>query len=85
MHDQRPRVTSICIDPDFSDVRLDEIRKATEEELQCFIRTSLKDGLKKKHMVEDSVRHFYNLRETLSVYNEIVVKCKALYTEIHTS
>lgn len=37
--DERPRIMSICMDPDISDLRLEEIRKATEEdsELQCLI------------------------------------------------
>lgn len=36
---ERPRIMSICMDPDISDIRLEEIRKATEEdsELQCLI------------------------------------------------
>lgn len=37
--DERPRIMSICMDPDISDLRLKDIRKATEEdsELQCLI------------------------------------------------
>lgn len=40
---------------------------------------------KKKYMVEDFVRYFYNLCEIFSVYNEIVVKCKVIYIEIYMS
>lgn len=29
--DDRPRIMTVCFDPDISDVRLEEIRKATEE------------------------------------------------------
>lgn len=37
--DERPRIMSICMDPDISDLRLEEILKATEEdsEFQCLI------------------------------------------------
>lgn len=37
--DERPRILSICMDPDISDLRLEEILKATEEdsEFQCLI------------------------------------------------
>lgn len=65
------------MDPDISDLRLEEIRKATEEdsELQCLI-TYITQGWpeKKKNLIKDSVRHFFDLRETLSVYTGIVVK-----------
>lgn len=78
--DERSRIMSICMDPDISDLRLEEIRKATEEdsELQCLITYITQEWPGKKNMIEDSVRHFFDLRETFSVYTGIVVKGEAI-------
>lgn len=78
--DERPRIMSICMDPDISDLRLEEIRKATEEdsELQCLITYITQGWPEKKNLIKDSVRHFFDLCETLSVYTGIVVKGEAI-------
>lgn len=72
-----PRIMGICMDPAIADVRLAEIRKTTEEdsELQCLITNMARE---KKNLVEDLVRHFYDIRENLTVYNGIVVKGEAI-------
>lgn len=77
VHYERPRIMSTCMDPDISDVRLEDVRKATEDdsELQRLITYITEEWPeKKKNLVEDSVRHFYDLRETLIVNNGTVVK-----------
>ncbi|XP_062621337.1 uncharacterized protein K02A2.6-like [Saccostrea cucullata] len=78
--DDRPRIMTVCVDPDLSDVRLDEIRKATEmdSELQCLIANITDGWPDRKNLVEESVKQYYDLRETLSVYNGIVVKGEAI-------
>lgn len=47
---ERPRIMSISMDPDISDLRLEEIRKATEQdsELKCLITYITQDGLEKR-------------------------------------
>lgn len=76
VHYERPRIMSTCMDPDISDVRLEDVRKAIEDdsELQRLITYITEEWPEKKESVEDSVRHFYDLRETLIVNNGTVVK-----------
>lgn len=52
------------------------IRKATEKypELQSLIAYISAGWLENKNLVEEPVEQYYDLRETLSVYNDIVVK-----------
>lgn len=70
VHYERPRIMSTCMDPDISDVRLEDVRKATEDdsELQRLITYITEEWPEKKR------NHFYDLRETLIVNNGTVVK-----------
>lgn len=78
--DDRPRIMNVCFDPDISDVRLEEISKATEKdpELQSLIAYITTGWPERKNLVEEPVKHYYDLRDTLSVHNDIIVKGEAI-------
>lgn len=50
VHYERPRIMSTCMDPDISDVRLEDVRKATEDdsELQRLITYITEEWPEKK-------------------------------------
>ena len=62
--DVRQRIMTICFDPDISDVRLEEIRKDTEEDpkFQNLIAYISTEWLEKKNLVENPVKQYYDLR-----------------------